>query len=36
MLAEKGKEWLGNEGSVEKGALPSFNEVSLESVRCEC
>lgn len=36
MLAEKGKEWLGNEGSVEKGTLPGFNEVSLEGVRCEC
>jgi len=33
MLAEKGKEWLGNESPVKKDALPIFTEVNLESLK---
>jgi chemotaxis protein CheC len=33
LLAEKGKEWLGNERSAKKDPLPTSNEVNLESVK---
>jgi chemotaxis protein CheC len=33
LLAEKGKEWLGNERIEEKGVLLGCNEVNLESVK---